>query len=541
MSGNKKSSWFKWTLTLLLLGGGVAWGFWYFGGTGEEAPDYKTATVTRGDVIQAVTATGTLNPIVNVQVGSQISGRIMKLNADFNSKVKEGDIVAELDPATYKASLLQSQAELANAKASLTLAQVNAKRAKELIKNSLVAEADYDKTMADLEQAQAQVQIRQANVEKAKVDLERCTILSPIDGVVVSRNVDVGQTVAASMNAPVLFIIAKDLSKMQINASVSEADVGSIEESQDVTFTVDAFPGRQFPGKVTQVRFAAVVVQNVVTYDSIIEVDNPDLKLKPGMTANVSVITARRNGCLRVPNAALRFRPPEPSTNLTATAKLLTKLGLRKPPAATATNTTQVAKVAPKSPGTNTTGSASNDVAAATITWTGNETPEELMKKMQEAREKGEEVPESARNKMRELFRSGQLGGGFGGGRGGGGRGGGGGEGGGGFGGGRGGRGGGDGAGGGGNRPRLSNRPMTRTIYTLGNTNTTASGQGSVAKPQPIQIKTGISDGVYTEIIEGLKEGDTIISAINLPQSTTAAQPQTVNPFGGGGRGFGGR
>src|SRR5439155_11331757 len=182
----------------------------------EDAPEYKTSSVTRGDVIQAVTATGTLNPLVNVQVGSQISGRIVKLHADFNSKVKEGQLLAELDPATYKANLVQSEGDLAQTKANLALAQVNAKRAKELFNNKLISEADHDKTMADLQQAEAQVLISQANVDKVKVDLARCTIYSPIDGIVISRSVDVGQTVAASMNAPTLFIIANDLSKMQL-------------------------------------------------------------------------------------------------------------------------------------------------------------------------------------------------------------------------------------------------------------------------------------------------------------------------------------
>src|SRR5262245_50847376 len=523
MANSTKFGWLKWIIIAGLLCGGLAGAAWYFGGDHEDEPDFKTSTVTRGDVIQAVTATGILNPLVNVQVGSQISGRIQKLYADFNSKVKEGAIVAELDPATFKANLLQAQADFANAKASLTTARVNCKRAKEQLKNNLIAEADNDKTMADLQQAEAQVQTRQANVEKAKVDLDRCTITSPIDGVVISRNVDVGQTVAASMNAPVLFIIAKDLSKMQINASVSEADVGAIEEGHDVTFTVDAFRGRQFTGKLTQVRFAAVVVQNVVTYDSIIDVDNPDLKLKPGMTANVSIITSRRNNCLRVPNAALRFRPPEPSTNLTAAGKLLVKLGLRKPPGAAAT-------ALAKTGSTNALGSASNQLAGATVTFTGNETPEELMKKIRQARDSGEEIPDSARNKMREMIQSGQISG-FGGG--GGRRGGGGGEGGGGGRGEGGGRGGGGLFGGGGNRPRPTNRPMTRTIYMPASQEVA----GTEAKPRPVQIRTGISDGVYTEVIEGLKEGDTIITALNLPLAATTAQPQTVNPFGG--RGFG--
>src|SRR5262249_5067542 len=193
----------------------------------------------------------------------------------------------------------------------LELAKVDAKRSADLFKNNLIAQSDYDKAMADLHQAEAQIDIKQAALEKAKVDLARCTIYAPVDGIVISRSVDVGQTVAASLNAPTLFIIANDLSQMQIDANVAEADVGGVDVGQDVEFTVDAFMYRTFHGKVVQVRNSPITVQNVVTYDTVIAVHNEDLKLKPGMTANVSIIIARRDNVLKLPNAALRFRPPE--------------------------------------------------------------------------------------------------------------------------------------------------------------------------------------------------------------------------------------
>ena len=311
MANNEKSGWLKWMIIVIVLGGVVGGGWWFFNRKGDTAPEFQTAKVTRGDLIQAVTATGQLNPVLNVQVGSQISGIILKLNADFNSVVKAGDIVAELDAATYRANVSSAEGEVANAAASLELAQINARRAGELYQDKLISRSEYDQTTASLHQAEAQVKIRAAALERAKVDLARCTIYSPVDGIVISRNVDVGQTVAASMSAPVLFQIANDLTKMQIDANVAEADVGGVEVGQEVEFTVDAFPYRTFRGKVIQVRNAPLTVQNVVTYDTVIEVSNPDLKLKPGMTANVSIVVARRENVLRVPNSVLRFRPPE--------------------------------------------------------------------------------------------------------------------------------------------------------------------------------------------------------------------------------------
>jgi HlyD family secretion protein len=381
----------------------------------------------------------------------------------------------------------------------LELANLNAKRSAELLKNNLIPQSDNDKALADQHQAEAMVQIKEAALERSKVDLAHCTIYAPVDGIVISRSVDVGQTVAASMNAPTLFIIANDLSKMQIDANVSEADVGTVDEGQSVSFTVDAYPNRTFVGKVVQIRNSPITVQNVVTYDTVIGVDNPDQKLKPGMTATVSITTAHRNGVLRVPNAALRFKPPEPSTNQTFFAQVLSKLGFGK------NSKTNAVKVA-------TSGTNKTQVAEGGSTpLTGNEPPEELMRRVREMRERGEEIPENIRAKMRELFQSGALQ------RGGGGP-------------------GGPGMGGGGGARPRSVQPSSRTVYTLP-PKAPGAGEEATPKPEPIRIKTGISDGVYTEVTDGLKEGDSVISAVKLPQSATAAAPQGTSPFGGGGGG----
>src|SRR5881275_849677 len=275
------------------------------------AANYQTAMITRGPVTQAVTATGTLNPVINVQVGSQVSGNIAKLFADFNSQVKAGQVVAQIDPALFQATVTQAEGDLANAQATLELARVNGKRTQELFAKKTSSQADVDQAMATLHQSEANVKIKQGALDKARADLEHCTITSPIDGVVISRSVDVGQTVAASLQAPIIFAIANDLTKMQIDANVAEADVGVVKIDQDVDFTVDAFPTQTFHGKVVQVRNAPITVQNVVTYDTVIGVSNPDLKLKPGMTANVSIVVAHKDNVLQIKNAALRYRPAE--------------------------------------------------------------------------------------------------------------------------------------------------------------------------------------------------------------------------------------
>src|SRR6266542_297253 len=275
------------------------------------AANYQTATITRGPITQAVTATGTLNPVVNVQVGSQVSGNIAKLFVDFNSQVKAGQVVAQIDPALFQATVTQAEGDLANAQAALELAKLNASRTQELFARKTSSQADVDQAMANLHQAEANVKIKQGALDKAKADLEHCTITSPVDGEVISRSVDVGQTVAASLQAPVIFTIANDLTKMQIDANVAEADVGAVTVDQNVDFSVDAFPNRIFHGKVVQVRNAPIAVQNVVTYDTVIGVSNPDLKLKPGMTANVSIVIAHKDDVLQIKNAALRYRPPD--------------------------------------------------------------------------------------------------------------------------------------------------------------------------------------------------------------------------------------
>ena len=317
MAAKPKKSWVKWVVALLAIAAAGAGWRWYSGRPGDDDVEYRKAPVAKGDVVQSVTANGQINPVKNVQVGSQISGIIKDLYVDFNSRVTNGQVIAQIDPSTYQQILTQAEAELANAKASLEFAEINYKRNKGL--GELVAANELDRSLAELHQAQAVVRTREAAVNRAKVDLERTTIYAPIDGVVISRNVDVGQTVAASFTAPTLFVIANDLAKMQIEAAVSEADVGGIDVGQQVDFSVDAFPGRTFHGEVAQVRYAAVTNQNVVTYTTIVDVSNPDLKLRPGMTATASIITARRNDTLKIPNAALRFRPPETVASAMAT------------------------------------------------------------------------------------------------------------------------------------------------------------------------------------------------------------------------------
>ena len=339
-----------------------------------------------------------------------MSGNIQKLFVDFNSIVKAGQVIAQIDPVVFQASVNQAEGDLANAHAALELAQLNEARTRALVAKQNSAQSDLDQATANLHQAEANVKIKEGALEKVKADLDHCTIASPIDGIVISRNVDVGQTVAASLQAPVIFAIANDLSKMQIDANVAEADVGAVAVDQDVEFTVDAFPTRTFQGKVTQVRNAPITVQNVVTYDTVIGVSNPDQKLKPGMTANVSIVAAHRDEAVRIPNSALRFRMPD-----------------------------QTPSAAPKR----------DQSSSPRQAGSGNKP--------------------------------------------------------------------------GGNRPE---RRIERTVYVL------ASGS---SKPTPATIKTGISDGVTTEVLEGLKEGDRVVTG--MTESGAAPTPAS-NPFGGGPRRF---
>ncbi|MBX3751499.1 MAG: efflux RND transporter periplasmic adaptor subunit [Opitutaceae bacterium] len=310
-------------VVIVLLLAAAAGGWYYFGRTADAKPVYTTVTVDRGSIAQVVTATGSLQPVTSVEVGSQVSGLITEVLVDYNSPVKAGQLIAKIDSSTYEQRLRQAEADLASSKASHTLTRLNTERTRALRTQNLVSAQELDQAEAQLSQADAALLTREAAVENAKVDLSRCSIFSPIDGIVIDRQTDVGKTVAASFNAPTLFIIANDLTRMQIHASIAEADIGSVAVEQPVNFTVDAFPNRQFRGRVIQIRNSPKTESNVVTYQTIIEVRNDDQKLKPGMTANVSIVIAERPDTLRLPNGALRARIPEqllPAAKADATA-----------------------------------------------------------------------------------------------------------------------------------------------------------------------------------------------------------------------------
>ena len=299
-------------------------GYVFFNGERKAPVRYRSAEVERGSVISLVTATGMINPVVSVQVGTQVSGMIKSLHADFNSVVKAGDIVATIDPEPFRArrdqavgNLEMSKANIARAKIDLAQRKRELDRVKSLVAQEFVSQSDVDVATSNFQSAEAQVNVAGAQVKQTEaalnaveLDLKYTVIRSPVNGIVVARNVEVGQTIAASFATPNLFLIALDLTKMQVDTNVSESDIGGITEGKEATFTVDAYPGHQFAGTIRQVRLAPINVQNVVTYNVVVNVDNQDLRLKPGMTANVSIVVAQRDAVLKVPNAALRFTPP---------------------------------------------------------------------------------------------------------------------------------------------------------------------------------------------------------------------------------------
>lgn len=311
-------------LTVVAVGLAVG-GYVLFSGDRKEPVRYRTAKVERGAVVSVVSATGTINPVVSVQVGTQVSGMIKSLHADFNTRVKAGQTVAVIDPEPFRArreqaasNLEMARAALAKARTDLTQRKRELERLKPLMAEQFVSQSDVDLATTNYESAEAQVRVAEAQVRQAEaalnaadLDLKYTIIRSPVDGIVVARNVEVGQTVAASFATPNLFLIALDLTQMQVDTNVSESDIGGIVEGMEATFTVDAYPGVQFHGVIRQVRLAPINVQNVVTYNVVVGVDNRDLRLKPGMTANVSIVVARKNDVLKVPNAALRFSPPQ--------------------------------------------------------------------------------------------------------------------------------------------------------------------------------------------------------------------------------------
>ncbi len=308
-----------------LLFGGVALGGYRYHQAHKEPPViYKAEKIEKRTIVGKVTASGTLAANITVQVGTQVSGRIKDLYVDFNSPVKKGQLIAKIDPLLFEAAVEQADANYLQAKASLNSAKATAdnadrqyEREKALNASNLASTQDLETAQTAAEVARAQVGVADANLaqakaqlNQAKVNLSYTSIISPIDGTVISRAVDVGQTVAASLSAPVIYTIAEDLRKMKVDTNVAESDVGGLQDNMEVFFSVDAYPGQKFKGKIAQIRNAAQTVQNVVTYDAVIEVDNSDLRLRPGMTANTTIVYSQRNDVLAVPNAALRFRPP---------------------------------------------------------------------------------------------------------------------------------------------------------------------------------------------------------------------------------------
>lgn len=272
----------------------------------ENGIEYRTTAIRFGDVTQTVSANGTLNPVTVVNVGTQVSGTVSKLDVDFNSRVKAGQVLLTLDPTLFKAQVLQSRAAVGTAEANLKLAEANARRDRLLFKQHYVSQAALDQTTASLQVAEAQLKQARAQLAHDEANLAYTVIRSPINGIIINRMVDVGQTVAASFQTPTLFQIGQNLKRMQIDATVDEADIALIQQGEKVLFTVDAYPNRQFVGKVTQVRLNPTIVQNVVTYDVVVGVDNADEKLLPGMTAYVNVVVSEHRHVLVVPNAALK-------------------------------------------------------------------------------------------------------------------------------------------------------------------------------------------------------------------------------------------
>jgi HlyD family secretion protein len=502
MAGAKKFHFLRWLVILVVLSGVVLGGVSYLKNSKDPAMEFKTTPVARGEITQVVTANGALNPVRTVTVGSQISGIITELKVDFNSKVREGDELVKIDPATYERALARAVADLANSQAGLELAKFNAKRSKQLYAEKLISETEFEQAEVALQQADANVKIRQASVDSAKVDLDRTTIYAPISGMVISRKVDAGQTVAASFNTPELFTIANDLTKMQIETLVSEADIGGVEEGQKVNFTVDAFPGRRFSGRVNQVRFAPVTNQNVVNYTTVVEVDNKDLKLRPGMTANATIITAQRTNVFHVPNAALRFRPPDDAV-IGSTNDVVAKAAGTNAPPTQSNKKPEIATSGPLAglpiPPWQTGGERRRPTEQERSDYEASLTPEQKGKYQQVMAE------------MRARFAQRAQGEGAGGG-----------------GGGPGGGGGFSAMSGGGRGGTQSDGPAIRKVYLLD------KERSAPGKPvlSAVTVKTGISDGTNTEVQEGLKEGDMVITGTTTTSTTTAAAP-TVNPFGG--------
>ena len=427
-----------WLLVVAAAGAGL---FFLIGSRGKPEAKYRTAAIDKGDVTQTVTATGAVSAVITVKVGSQVSGIISKLYVDFNSQVKKGALLAELDPTPFQEKVNASEAALQKAQVDERNAAIALRRQTAMKAQGLTPEADFDSAQANYDSAKASVAQANAALKQTRTDLGYTKIVAPIDGVVVDRQYDVGQTVAASFQAPMLFQIAQDLTKMQVAADVSESDIGRVQMGEPVKFTVDAYPDRQFRGKVAQIRLIATVNQNVVTYPVIVEVSNPDLLLRPTMTANVTIDVATVRDTLRVPNAALRWKPE---------------------------GTTVAAAVSPEERAARTGQGGAGQGGA------------------------GQSAGQGGTAGMAR-------------------------------------QGGGAGSGGAA-RPGGGRAARPTTIYAT---------QGPKGDPKPVEIRTGITDGRFTQIVSGeVKPGDTVIVGLATAKANTAGTAPPGAAPGGQRRGF---
>ncbi len=484
-------------LIVLVLVAGVVIGMvaYYRASRVVAAPLPLTTTVTRGEVVQTVDATGTLEATTTVQVGTQVSGTIKALHADFNSVVRQGQVIAELEPSLFesqveqaRATLVRLEADLERAKVQVEDTQVKLERAKALLTRQLIpftdletAEINARQAQASLRAAEAQLVQARASVNQAEVNLGHTIIRAPIEGIVISRDVDVGQTVAASMQAPTLYVIARDLRQMQVNANIDESDIGKIEPGQAVRFRVDAYPNEVFRGTVRQVRLQPVVSQNVVSYVTIIDVRNADQKLKPGMTATLTLEVARADDILRVPNAALRFRP---------TAEVFAALGQPLPPALEGGGVSPVAQ--------------DEAPARGGFAGRGNMTPEQ----MEEMRQRFAQMSPEEREQARGQFGRG------------------------------------DARGQGVAREQDAGSGAAADRAGAARVRVWVMREGLL---EPVMVRTGISDAVNTAILDGLFEGAEVVTGLAVQTTASAATGAVRSPLlpnvgrrGGGAGGFGG-
>ena len=462
---------------------------WWRQGT-VKAPKYRTEPAEIGSIIQTVSATGTVTPVEQVEIGSQVSGTVSKLNADYNSRVHKGQVLLQIEPSTFRAKVVQAQANVSHAEAIANETQRQYERSKALLPEKYISQADVDAALSKWRQADADLKQARAQLQAADVDLANTTIRSPIDGVVIARDIDLGQTVAASLQAPKLFVIANDLSQMQVETKIDEADIGTVKPGLPVTFTVDAFPDDEFQGTVASVRLEPIVDQNVTTYTTVIRTANPSLRLRPGMTANVSVQVASRDDVLKVPNAALRFRPP-------ATGKGRADAGASRGAANAA--------VASNATGAGTGGGASGAGGG----WRGR---------------RGGAGGDSLRSQSAFARTGGAAGGG----------------------GGRGGRWSGRGGNAGNGNGAVAPLPDSGPVV-MGTVAEPRMKRGTVyvlrdGKPMPVNVRSGITDGASTEVIsDELKAGDPVVVGVESSGQTGQSNLTTPPGFGRGGGGRGGR